>query len=45
MIITIFIVFFNGRPESLWGTDGKIPMVDGQKIGSWNADMESAPDV
>jgi len=32
-------------PESLWGTDGKIPMVDGQKIGSWNADMESAPNV
>ena len=25
------------------GTDGKKPVVDGQVIGSWNADMESAP--
>jgi hypothetical protein len=30
-------------PESLWGTDNKKPIVDGITIGSWNADMESAP--
>ena len=31
-------------PQSLWGTPGLAPVVDGQKIGSWNADMESAPE-
>lgn len=31
-------------PESLWGTDGKTPTLDGVKIGSWNADMESPPE-
>lgn len=30
-------------PKSLWGTDGNIPTVNGKKIGSWNADMESKP--
>lgn len=29
--------------QSLWGTPGKRPVVGGQQIGSWNADMESAP--
>jgi len=31
-------------PGSLWGTSGLKAEVDGQPIGSWNADMESAPE-
>jgi hypothetical protein len=30
-------------PQSLWGTDGLKPTVNGQVIGNWNADMESKP--
>jgi hypothetical protein len=30
-------------PESLWGTPGLVPKIDGQVIGAWNSDMESPP--